>query len=325
MSEDRALLEVRHLRTYFPIKGGLIQKTVGHVHAVEDVSFSINEQETFGLVGESGCGKSTTGRSLLRLIEPTSGEVTFDGEDLLKLDAETLRKKRREMQLIFQDPYSSLNPRMTVRRLLEEPLLTHFQMDAAQRDEKVHWIMSAVGFNPDHLDRYPHQFSGGQRQRISIARALITGPRLVVADEPVSALDVSIQAQVLNLLIDLQKMMKLSYLFISHDLNVVRHISNRVGVMYLGRIVEQGSTEEVYNTPLHPYTRALLSAIPKQDPTQARERIRLEGDVPNPADPPKGCSFHERCQHCMAVCRETIPQGVELSPGHFVACHLYDA
>ena len=324
MSEPSVLLDVQHLKTYFPIKGGVVRKTVGHVHAVEDVSFQLMEQETFGLVGESGCGKSTTGRSILRLIEPTAGTITFDGVDLHDLDKESLRQKRRDMQLVFQDPYSSLNPRMTVRRLLEEPLRTHFSLSQKELDEQVAWISGAVGLSPEQLERYPHQFSGGQRQRISIARALITKPRFVVADEPVSALDVSIQAQILNLLMELQQELKLSYLFISHDLNVVRHISNRVGIMYLGRMVEQGETEEVYRRPNHPYTQALLSAIPKRDPSEDKVRIHLDGDVPNPADPPKGCPFHDRCPKCMEVCKSELPVTREVSPGHFVSCHLLD-
>ena len=324
MSESSVLLDVQHLKTYFPIKGGVVRKTVGYVHAVEDVSFQIHEQETFGLVGESGCGKSTTGRSILRLIEPTGGAITFDGVDLHNLDKESLRQKRRDMQLVFQDPYSSLNPRMTVRRLLEEPLRTHFSLSQEELDEQVLWISGAVGLAPEQLERYPHQFSGGQRQRISIARALITKPRFVVADEPVSALDVSIQAQILNLLMELQQELKLSSLFISHDHNVVRHISNRVGIMYLGRMVEQGETEEVYRNPTHPYTQALLSAIPKRDPSEDKVRIHLDGDVPNPADPPKGCPFHDRCPKCMEVCKSELPVTREISPGHFVSCHLLD-
>jgi oligopeptide/dipeptide ABC transporter ATP-binding protein len=323
MNEQKALLDIQNLRTYFPIKGGVIRNIVGYVHAVEDVSFQIYEKETFGLVGESGCGKSTTGRTLLRLIEPTSGHIYFDGEDLCALGSEALRKKRRDMQLIFQDPYASLNPRMTVRKLLEEPLWTHFSLSQQEIDEQVNWIAGAVGLLPEQLERYPHQFSGGQRQRISIARALICKPRLVVADEPVSALDVSIQSQILNLLIDLQKKLNLSYLFISHDLNVVRHISNRMGIMYLGRIVESGNTEDIYSHPLHPYTRALLSAIPKQDPSEKKERIHLEGDVPNPANPPRGCAFHERCPECMEICRQKFPETKEWEPGHYVTCHRY--
>ena len=324
MSEPSVLLDVQHLKTYFPIKGGVVRKTVGYVHAVEDVSFQIHEQETFGLVGESGCGKSTTGRSILRLIEPTAGAITFDGVDLHNLDKESLRQKRRDMQLVFQDPYSSLNPRMSVYDTIAEMLRVHKVVPAEELPARVEQLLTMSGLTMDIAERFPGEFSGGQRQRISIARALITKPRFVVADEPVSALDVSIQAQILNLLMELQQELKLSYLFISHDLNVVRHISNRVGIMYLGRMVEQGETEEVYRHPTHPYTQALLSAIPKRDPSEDKVRIHLDGDVPNPADPPKGCPFHDRCPKCMEVCKEELPVTREVAPGHFVSCHLLD-
>ena len=315
------LLDVRHLKTYFPIKRGVLKKVVGHVHAVEDVSFQIRRQEVFALVGESGCGKSTTGASILRLIEPTGGQVFFQGEDVAKLDAEALRKKRRDMQFVFQNPYSSLNPRMTVRQLLSEPLRIHFNLDKAELEDRLQDMLKKVGLSPDQLNRYPHQFSGGQKQRISIARALISGPSFVVADEPISALDVSIQAQILNLLMELKQDMNLSLIFISHDLNVVRHISNSVGVMYLGRIMETGDTKEVYENPCHPYTQALLSAVPVKDPLLKKNRILLHGDVPSPANPPSGCPFHTRCSRCSAICKEKMPEFTRISDTHQAACH----
>ena len=315
------LLDVRHLKTYFPIKRGVLKKVVGHVHAVEDVSFQIRRQEVFALVGESGCGKSTTGASILRLIEPTGGQVFFQGEDVAKLDAEALRQKRRDMQFVFQNPYSSLNPRMTVRQLLSEPLRIHFNLEKAELEDRLQDMLKKVGLSPDQLNRYPHQFSGGQKQRISIARALISGPSFVVADEPISALDVSIQAQILNLLMELKQDMNLSLIFISHDLNVVRHISNSVGVMYLGRIMETGDTKEVYENPRHPYTQALLSAVPIKDPLLKKNRILLHGDVPSPANPPSGCPFHTRCSRCSAICKEKMPEFTRISDTHQVACH----
>ena len=324
MSEHNVILDVQNLRTYFPIKGGVVRKTVGYVHAVENVSFQIREQETFGLVGESGCGKSTTGRTILRLIEPTAGQVLFDGEDLCTLDREAMRQKRRDMQLVFQDPYASLNPRMTVRKLLEEPLRTHFRLAQAELDQQVSWIAGAVGLAEEQLERYPHQFSGGQRQRISIARALITKPRFVVADEPVSALDVSIQAQIINLLKQLQKDFGFTYLFISHDLSVVEHISDTVGVMYLGSMVEYADTDKIFAHPLHPYTEALFSAIPIPDPDVKMKRIILKGSLPSPANPPKGCKFHTRCHKCMEVCKYAVPEWAEVEPEHWCACHIYD-
>lgn len=320
---NKVLLEVENLKTYFSVKEGVLRKTKGYVHAVDDISFKVCEQETFALVGESGCGKSTTGRSLLRIIEPTSGKITFDGVDLKKLSKEELRKKRKDMQLIFQNPYSSLNPRMTVKKLLLEPLKTHFKMSQGEMEKQVLWVMDKVGLAYDQLDRYPHQFSGGQRQRISIARAIISKPRFVVADEPVSALDVSIQSQILNLLIELQKDLKLTYIFISHDLNVVRHISNNVAVMYLGRIVETGVTEQIYKNPMHPYTQALLSAVPSKDPLKKKKRITLKGDVPSPVNPPKGCPLNERCDSVMSICKEIRPELKYVGENHQVACHLY--
>ncbi len=320
---NKVLLEVENLKTYFPVKGGVLKKTIGYVHAVDDISFKVNEQETFALVGESGCGKSTTGRSLLRIIEPTSGKVTFRDDDMLKLSKEEMRKKRKDMQLIFQNPYSSLNPRMTVNKLLSEPLRTHFNMSQKEIEEQILWVTDKVGLTKDQLNRYPHQFSGGQRQRISIARAIISKPSFVVADEPVSALDVSIQSQILNLLIELQKDLKLTYIFISHDLNVVRHISNSVAVMYLGRIVETGDTEQIYTSAMHPYTKALLSAVPSKDPLQKKKRIILKGDVPSPVNPPKGCPLNLRCESAMDICKEIRPELIDIGNNHRVACHLY--
>jgi oligopeptide/dipeptide ABC transporter ATP-binding protein len=321
-SSGDALLDVRHLRVYFPIRSGLLRKTIGHVHAVENVSFQVGAQDVFALVGESGCGKTTTGTSILRLIEPTGGEVLFDGVNIMALPAEEMRLKRRDMQFIFQNPYSSLNPRMTVQALLSEPLRAHFDnLSNVEIRDRVEHMLALVGMTPDQGTRYPHQFSGGQKQRIAIARALISRPRFVVADEPVSALDVSIQAQILNLLARLQREMQLSLIFISHDLNVVRHISNKVGVMYLGFLMEQGDTESIYSTPLHPYTQALLSAVLSYDPLKKKKRILLEGDVPNPANPPSGCPFHTRCARAAAICRETMPETTMVAANHRVSCH----
>ncbi|MBQ8080757.1 MAG: dipeptide ABC transporter ATP-binding protein [Clostridia bacterium] len=323
MSEVKtnALLDVRHLQVYFPIKKGVMRRVVGHVHAVEDVSFTVGRKEVFALVGESGCGKSTTGSAILRLLEPTGGEVFFEGENLSLLSEEAMRLKRRDMQFIFQNPYSSLNPRMNVWKLLSEPLKVHFDLPPAELRERVEEMLNLIGMTPDQLERYPHQFSGGQKQRISIARALITHPSFVVADEPVSALDVSIQAQILNLMMELQQEMELSLIFISHDLNVVRHISSRVGVMYLGSIMEMGETEDVYRHPAHPYTQALLSAVPSHDPLNKSKHIVLEGDVPSPANPPSGCPFHTRCARCTEECRQKKPDLQATGPDHFAACH----
>ncbi|QOY37414.1 ABC transporter ATP-binding protein [Anaerobacillus isosaccharinicus] len=319
------LLEVNGLKKYFPIKAGILQKTVGNVKAVDDVSFFIKKGETFGLVGESGCGKSTTGRTIIRLYEPTEGEIIFEGQDLSTLKEKELKPYRKDIQMVFQDPYSSLNPRKTVGTILEEPFGVHNLYSKAERKERVEHLLDRVGLNPTLRDRYPHEFSGGQRQRIGIARALTLNPKLIIGDEPVSALDVSIQSQVLNIMNDLQKEFGLTYLFIAHDLAVVKHISDRIGVMYLGRMMEVTDKKALYSNPLHPYTQALLSAIPKTHPSEVkRERIILKGDVPSPSNPPKGCVFHTRCPQAMDHCKEAVPVLKELEPGHFVACHLYN-
>ncbi|MBW5468572.1 dipeptide ABC transporter ATP-binding protein [Brevibacillus formosus] len=321
MAED--LLVVKNLKKYYPITGGVLGGEVGVVKAVDDVSFTVKRGETLGLVGESGCGKSTTGRSLLRLIEPTSGEINFDGTDVMSLSTDAMRKMRRDMQIVFQDPFASLNPRHNIEKILEEPLIVHGLGSSAERKKRVQEMLEIVGLSSYHASRYPHQFSGGQRQRIGIARALMLKPKLIVADEPVSALDVSIQSQVLNLMQDLQREFGLTYLFIAHDLSVVRHISDRVGVMYLGRIVELTTSSQLYSNPLHPYTKALLSAVPSPDPDAVRERVILQGDVPSPAKPPSGCTFHTRCPHVTEECRTVRPEFADTGHGHFVACHLY--
>ncbi len=320
---NEPILKVENLKKHFPIYGGVLKKTVGYVKALDGVSFEVKKGETLSLVGESGCGKSTTGRTLLRLIEPTEGSVFFEGEDLLALNDEQMRMKRRDLQIVFQDPYASLNPRHTIQKILEEPLIVHKLGNSEKRREKVFQLLETVGLHKEQAKRYPHQFSGGQRQRIGIARALTLNPKLIVADEPVSALDVSIQAQVLNLMEDLQEQFNLTYIFISHDLSVVRHISDRVGVMYLGNLVELSNKNEIYEQPLHPYTQALLSAVPEPDPDIKRERIILTGDVPSPANPPHGCKFHTRCKYKMDICEKKNPNFIDVGNGHFVACHLH--
>jgi oligopeptide transport system ATP-binding protein len=318
-----ALLRVRHLKKYFPIRGGLFSREIARVHAVDDVSFDIRPGETLGLVGESGCGKSTTGRTILRLVEPTAGEVWFQERNVTALDKRALRQIRKEMQIIFQDPYASLNPRMTVRSIIGEALVIHkLARGRREREERVVQLLETVGLSAEHLRRYPHEFSGGQRQRIGIARALAVSPKLIVADEPVSALDVSIQAQIINLLEELQQKFGLTYLFIAHDLSVVEHISTRVAVMYLGKLVEVAPAKELYTNPKHPYTEALLSAVPIPDPTMRRRRILLEGDVPSPIRPPSGCRFHTRCPIRVPSCAENDQLLTEVAPGHWVACQV---
>lgn len=322
MAENNVLLRVNNLVKHFPIMRGLIQRQVGAVRAVDTVSFEVRRGETLGLVGESGCGKSTTGRSILQLYRPTSGEVLFDGVDLAQLKGEDLRKMRRKMQMIFQDPYASLNPRMTVGEIVGEPLLVHNISNEKETNERVKQLLELVNLNPSFATRYPHEFSGGQRQRIGVARALALQPSFIVCDEPISALDVSIQAQVVNLLEELQEQFNLTYLFIAHDLSMVRHISDRVAVMYLGVIVELTTRDELYARPLHPYSQALLSAVPIPDPVLevTRKRTILEGDVPSPANPPSGCRFRTRCPIAESVCAESRPDFREIRPGHFVAC-----
>ncbi len=318
------ILEVRNLKKYFPIKGGFFGGVTGQVKAVDDVSFSIKRGTTMGLVGESGCGKSTTGRTILRLLEKTEGDIIFDGKDVSTLDKKALRDLRTKMQIIFQDPYSSLSPRLPIGEIIGEAVKEHGLVPGSEYDAYISEIMKECGLQEYHKDRYPHEFSGGQRQRICIARALALKPEFVVCDEPVSALDVSIQAQIINLLKDLQKDRGLTYLFISHDLSVVEHISDTIGVMYLGNLVETGNTEDIFAKPLHPYTQALFSAIPMPDPDIKKDRILLQGDIPSPANPPAGCKFHTRCSKCMEKCKTVVPQPKDMGGGHVVCCHLYD-
>jgi peptide/nickel transport system ATP-binding protein len=322
-SGERPLLEVRHVKKYFPIRAGVLQREVAYVHAVDDVSFAVKPGETLGLVGESGCGKSTLGRTIVRLLQPTAGEIIFDGTPIQKLGTRRLRPLRREMQMVFQDPYASLNPRKRVGTIISDPMRIHDLGSRSEQKRRVNEILETVGLSPEHYNRFPHEFSGGQRQRIGIARSLALRPKLIVADEPVSALDVSIQSQMLNLLDDLQTEFNLTYIFIAHDLGVVRHVSDRIVVMYLGKIVELAPADELYVRPIMPYTEALLSAVPIPDPdlSAKRERIVLEGDVPSPINPPSGCRFHPRCRYATEVCTQIEPPLVDYGNGHLAACH----
>lgn len=326
MNKGENLIEVKGLKQYFTKKLGLFGKKVQYVKAVDDISFHIKRGETLGIVGESGCGKSTTGRTLIKLYEPTEGQILFDGEDITHYNVKQMLPFRKRMQMVFQDPYASLDSRMTINEIIGEALETHKIATGAEKNEIVFELLNKVGLMRDHASRYPHEFSGGQRQRVGIARALAVNPEFIICDEPISALDVSIQAQVINMLEDLQNDMGLTYLFIAHDLSMVKHISNRIGVMYLGNLVEIGSSEEVNEHPAHPYTEALLSAVPLPDPKMAREkkRIVLQGDVPSPLNPPSGCAFRTRCSKCMKICSEVKPTLKEVAPGHEVACHLYN-
>ena len=322
VSANPPVIEVKDLKKHFPVKKGLLRRTVGQVYAVDGVTFTVRAGETLGLVGESGCGKTTAGRAAMRLVEPTSGSIKVEGKEIIGLSKTELRPYRRQMQIIFQDPFSSLNPRMTAGDIVGEPLLVHGVANAKERQEQVSALFARVGLRPAQMSNYPHQFSGGQRQRIGIARALALGPKLIVGDEPVSALDVSIQAQVINLLMELQAERRLSYLFISHNLAVVEHISHQIAVMYLGRIVEYADTRSIFTNAQHPYTEALLAAVPVPDPAIKRKKIVLQGDVPSPVKPPSGCHFHTRCPYAVARCKVESPPLREIAPGHQVSCHL---
>ena len=322
--DENVLLKVSHLKKYFPIRGGLLGEKTQYVRAVDDISFNVRAGQTVGIVGESGCGKTTMGRTILRLHSVTSGEVIFNGMDLGKMNARALRKIRPQIQMIFQDPYSSLSPRMTVGEIIGEAVRQHHIVSKEEYKEYIFDVMRRCGLQPQYFERYPHEFSGGQRQRICIARSIALKPRLIICDEPVSALDVSIQAQIINLLKELQRTEGIAYIFISHDLSVVEHISDEVGVMDLGNMMEYGKTKDIFSRPLHPYTEALFSAVPVPDPDYKMNRIILKGDIPSPANPPSGCKFHTRCEKCRDICTREEPVFRELEPGHFVACHLYD-